>query len=227
MERRLAAILVADVVGYSRIMGDDEEGTLARLKAHRDRIIGPTIGGHKGRIVKLMGDGLLAEFASVVDAARCAVDLQEAMNESNTDVPEGQRLQLRIGINLGDVIIDGDDIYGDGVNIAARLEGLAEPGGICISSIVHESLGNRVDTSFADAGEHEVKNIAHPIRVFRWPSDGILTSPAGPSGSAASSRLSLAVSEFAPLSDETGLSHFANGLSHALAPPAPSTAHRY
>ena len=167
MERRLAAILVADVVGYSRLMGDNEEGTLARLKAHRDRIIDPTIDGHKGRIVKLMGDGLLAEFASVVDAVRCAVDLQQAMNESNTDVPEGQRLQLRIGVNLGDVIIDGDDIYGDGVNIAARLEGLAESGGVCVSATVVDHVQGKVNLTFDDLGERRVKNIPQPLRVYR------------------------------------------------------------
>ena len=150
MERRLAAILVADVVGYSRLMGADEEGTLARLMAHRDEVIHPSIDTHNGRIVKLMGDGLLAEFASVVDAVRCAVDIQEAMSERNADLPGGRSIHLRIGINLGDIIIDGNDIYGDGVNIAARLEELAEPGGVCVSGKVHDELHGKLDLGFDD-----------------------------------------------------------------------------
>ncbi len=166
MERRLAAILAADVVGYSRLMSDDEEGTLARLKAHRDELIDPTIGKHNGRIVKLMGDGALVEFASVVDAVRCAVDIQEVMSERNADVPEDRRIQLRLGINLGDVIIDGDDIYGDGVNIAARLEGLAEPGGVCVSGTVFDHVKGKVELDFADQGEQQVKNISGSLRVY-------------------------------------------------------------
>ena len=166
MERRLAAILAADVVGYSRLMGDDEEGTLARLKAHRGEVIDPAIGKHKGRIVKLMGDGALAEFASVVDAVRCAVDIQEAMSERNADVPEDRRIELRIGVNLGDVIIEDDDIYGDGVNIAARLEGLAEPGGICVSGTVFDHVEGKVDLNFADLGERQVKNIRGSLHVY-------------------------------------------------------------
>ncbi len=167
MERRLAAILAADVVGYSRLMSNDEEGTLVRLKAHRDEVADPTIAKHKGRVVKLMGDGMLVEFASVVDAVRCAVAIQEAMSERRTDVPEDRRIQLRIGINLGDVIIDGEDIYGDGVNIAARLEGLAEVGGICISGTVFDHIRNKVRLEFEDLGERQVKNIPEPLRVYR------------------------------------------------------------
>ncbi len=140
MERRLAAILATDVVGYSRLMNYDEEGTLARLKAHRGEVIDPTIGKHKGRIVKLMGDGALAEFASIVDAVRCAVDIQAAMSERNADVPEDRRIQLRIGVNLGDVIIEGDDIHGDGVNVAARLEGLCAPGEVYVSDTVRDHV---------------------------------------------------------------------------------------
>ncbi len=166
MERRLAAILATDVVGYSRLMNDDEEGTLARLKAHRNEAIDPTIGKHRGRIVKLMGDGALAEFASIVDAVRCAVDIQAAMSERNADVPEDRRIQLRIGVNLGDVIVEGDDIYGDGVNIAARLEGLAEPGGICVSGTVFDHVKGKVDLDFADLGERLVKNIPGSLRVY-------------------------------------------------------------
>ena len=167
MERRLAAILAADVVGYSRLMDADEEGVLVRLKAHRDEITNPAIANHKGRIVKLIGDGMLAEFASVVDAVRCAVAIQEAMREHSADLPEDQRIQLRIGINLGDVIIDGEDIYGDGVNIAARLEGLAEVGGICISGTVFDHVRNKVGLEFEDLGERQVKNIPEPLRVYR------------------------------------------------------------
>jgi TolB-like protein/Tfp pilus assembly protein PilF len=167
MERRLAAMLAADVVGYSRLMSNDEEGTLVRLKAYQDEVADPTIAKHKGRIVKLMGDGILAEFASVVDAVRCAVDIQEAMREHSADQPEDQRIQLRIGINLGDVIIDGEDIYGDGVNIAARLEGLAEVGGICISGTVFDHVRNKVCVEFEDIGKRQVKNITEPLQIYR------------------------------------------------------------
>jgi adenylate cyclase len=167
MERRLAAILAADVVGYSRLMGADEERTLVRLKTHRDEITDPAIAKHKGRIVKLMGDGMLAEFASVVDAVRCAVDIQEAMREHCADLPEEQRIRLRIGINLGDVIIDGEDIYGDGVNIAARLEGLAEVGGICVSRTVFDHVRGKVEVGFEDLGTQTVKNIPEPVQTFK------------------------------------------------------------
>ncbi|MEE8296480.1 MAG: adenylate/guanylate cyclase domain-containing protein [Hyphomicrobium sp.] len=167
MERRLAAILAADVVGYSRLMGAEEEDTLVRLKAHRDEVADPAIAKHKGRIVKLMGDGMLAEFASVVDAVRCAVDIQEAMSERRTDVPENRRIQLRIGINLGDIIVDGDDIYGDGVNVAARLEGLAEPGGVCISGDAYRQVKGKITAKFEDMGERELKNLAEPVRAYR------------------------------------------------------------
>jgi TolB-like protein len=162
MGRRLAAILAADVVGYAKLMAEDEAGTLAALKAHRRALFDPETARHGGRIVKLMGDGALVEFPSVVDAVACALAIQQALAAG-----EG-KIRLRIGINLGDVIIDGDDIYGDGVNVAARLEALAEPGGIAISGMVNEGLGNRVEADFADAGEHQVKNIARPIRVWRW-----------------------------------------------------------
>jgi adenylate cyclase len=162
VQRRLAAILAADVAGYSRLMGADEEGTLARLKALRAQVIDPTITEHNGRIVKTTGDGLLVEFASVVDAMRCATQWQTAMTErADTGI------QFRIGINLGDIIIDGDDIFGDGVNIAARLEAMAEPGGICVSRVVREQTRDRLDTNFEDLGEQSLKNIARPIRVFR------------------------------------------------------------
>jgi adenylate cyclase len=150
--RRLAAILAADVAGYSRLMGADEEGTLARLNAHRRALVDPKIAEHGGRIVKTTGDGLLAEFPSVVDAVRCAVEVQRGMTERNVAVPAAERIEFRVGINLGDVIVEGDDIFGDGVNIAARLEGLAEPGGVLISNTVHDQVRDRLPVPAAPAG---------------------------------------------------------------------------
>ncbi len=167
VQRRLAAILAADVAGYSRLMGADEEGTLACLKAIRRELSDPKVKEHRGRIVKTTGDGLLIEFASVVDAVRCAVEVQRAMAERNTDVPPDRRIELRMGINLGDIIKDGRDIYGDGVNVAARLEGLAEPGGICVSRVVRDQVRDRLAFAFEDMGEQQVKNIARPVRVHR------------------------------------------------------------
>ncbi len=167
VERRLAAILAADMVGYSRLMETDEAGTLAALKSHRAQLIDPEISAHKGRIVKTTGDGLLAEFASVVDAVACATAIQRAMAERNNGVPGDRRIEFRIGVNLGDIIIDADDIYGDGVNIAARLEGLAEPGGICISGTAYEQLKAKVEVGYEDLGEQRVKNIEKPVRVYR------------------------------------------------------------
>jgi adenylate cyclase len=165
--RRLAAILAADVAAYSRLMGADEEGTLERLKALRRELSDPKVKEHRGRIVKTTGDGLLIEFASVVDAVRCAVEVQRAMAERNTGVPPDRRIELRMGINLGDIIKDGRDIYGDGVNVAARLEGLAEPGGICVSRVVRDQVRDRLAFAFEDMGEQQVKNIARPVRVHR------------------------------------------------------------
>ncbi len=159
MERRLTAILAADVVGYSRLMGEDEEGTLQRLKSLRKELVQPNIAERSGRIVKLMGDGLLAEFPSVVEAVKCAVDLQKGMAARETDLSDDRRIRLRIGVNLGDIIVEGSDIYGDGVNVAARLEGLAQPGGICVSGTVFDHVKSKVDLDFADLGEQQVKNI--------------------------------------------------------------------
>ena len=164
--RHLAAILAADVAGYSRLMGVDEEGTLGRLKAHRYQLVDTKIQEHHGRMVKTTGDGMLVEFSSVVDAVRCAVEIQRAMADRNCDTPEDQRIIFRIGINLGDVIADGDDIYGDGVNIAARLEALAEPGGICISRVVWDQIRDRLPYAFDDLGEQNVKNIARPVSAY-------------------------------------------------------------
>ena len=176
VNRKLAAILAADVVGYSRLMAADEAGTLAALKRHRETVFDPAVAAHNGRVVKLIGDGTIVEFASVVDAVNCALSVQR----SGAPAPDHRAaaIVLRIGINLGDVIMEGEDIYGDGVNIAARLEPLAEPGGICISSIVNESIGNRIDVRFQDGGEITVKNIDRPIRIWRWQ----------PGGAAANSR---------------------------------------
>src|SRR5580692_7285859 len=165
--RRLAAILAADVAGYSRLMGADEEGTLERLKALRRELIDPKIAEYKGRIVKTTGDGLLGEFASVVDAVRCAVAVQQAIPERNTGVAAENRIELRIGINLGDVIVEGDDLYGDGVNIAARIEALADAGGVFVSNTVHDHVRDRLPFIFEDLGEQQVKNIARPVRVYR------------------------------------------------------------
>src|ERR1700730_614243 len=167
VERKLAAILAADVAGDSRLMGTDEEGTHERLGAHFRELVEPKIKEHRGRTVKNTGDGLLAEFPSVVDAVRCAVEVQRGMVERNADVPVERRIAFRVGINLGDVIVEGGDIFGDGVNVAARLEALAEPGGICVSRVVRDQVRDKLDYAFEDMGEQQVKNIARPVRVYR------------------------------------------------------------
>jgi adenylate cyclase len=164
--RRLAAILAADVAGYSRLMGADEEGTHERLRAHLGQLVEPKIKEHRGRIVKNIGDGLLAEFPSVVDAVRCAVEVQRRMIDREPDVPEERRIRFRIGVNLGDVIVEEHDIFGDGVNVAARLEALAEPGGICISRTVRDQIRDKLPYPFEDMGDQSVKNIARPVRVY-------------------------------------------------------------
>ena len=173
MDRKLAAILAADVVGYSTLMERDEGGTFERLKADRKELFEPEIALHHGRIFKLMGDGLLAEFSSVVDAVECAVSLQRGLSERNANVPEDHRVQVRIGINLGEVIVDGDDRYGDGVNIAARLEQLAEPGGIWVSAKVAREVEKKLAFGFEAMGEQKVKNIAEPIQAFRVKPSGV------------------------------------------------------
>src|ERR1700720_1585447 len=177
VERRLAAILAADVVGYSRLMGADEEGTLETLKAHRRELVDPKIRENHCRIVKTTGDGMLVEFPSVVDAVRCAVEIQRAMVDRNAETPEEKRITFRVGVNLGDVIADGDDIYGDGVNIAARLEALAEPGGICISRTVRDHIGDRLPYSFDDLGEQNVKNIAQPVHAYELSAASVRSLP--------------------------------------------------
>src|SRR5271163_2039296 len=192
--RRLAAILAADVVGYSRLMGADEEGTHGRLKAHLGELVDPKIREHHGRIVKTTGDGVLAEFASVVDAVRCAGEIQRAMADRDLDLAEERRLRFRIGVNLGDVIADGDDIYGDGVNIAARLEGLAAPGSICVSGTVRGHIGDRLPYAFEDMGEQSVKNIARPVRVYALQTEGMADLPMASVSSAVSSSPPVAAS---------------------------------
>jgi TolB-like protein/class 3 adenylate cyclase len=177
VERRLAAILAADVAGYSRLMGADEEGTHERFKTHCRELVDPKITAHRGRIVKTTGDGMLVEFPSVVDAVRCAAELQRAMIDRNAEIPEDKRITFRIGVNLGDVIIDGDDIYGDGVNIAARLEALAEPGGICILRVVRDQTRDKLPYPFEDMGEQSVKNIARPVRVYAMSAAAVASTP--------------------------------------------------
>src|SRR5579864_1523537 len=165
-ERRLTTVLAADVVGYSRLMGEDESGTLSTLKKRQSEVIDPLLAKYGGRVVKLMGDGVLAEFASVVNAVQCAVELQAGMEKGNEDRSPERHMRLRIGINLGDVIVEGSDLYGDGVNLAARLEGLAEPGGICLSETAHHHVATKLALGYRDLGEQSVKNFAKPVRVF-------------------------------------------------------------
>src|ERR1700731_3184554 len=167
VERKLAAILAADVAGYSRLMGADEEGTHDRLGAHFRELVEPKIKEHRGRTVKNTGDGMLVELPSVVDAVRCAVEVQREMAERNADVLTEERIEFRIGINLGDVIVEAGDIFGDGVNVAARLEALAEPGGICVSRVVRDQVGDRLNVGYEDLGDRQVKNISRPIHVFK------------------------------------------------------------
>src|SRR5215510_12623062 len=165
--RRLAAILAADVAGYSRLIGADESGTLQRLKAIRDELIDPAIATQHGRLVKTTGDGLLVEFGSVVDALRCASEIQAGMAERNATVPQDNCIEFRMGLNVGDVVVEDGDIFGDGVNVAARLEGLAEPGGICVSAPVQEDAAGKLNLAFEDMGEQRLKNISRPVRVYR------------------------------------------------------------
>jgi len=213
--RRLAAILAADVAGYSRLMGADEEGTLGALKAHRKELIDPLITQHQGRIVKTTGDGVLIEFASIVDAVRCAVVMQQGMADRNAHVDEGRRIRFRVGINVGDVIVEDDDIFGDGVNVAARLEALAAPGEICVSATVREHVGEKLPIGFVDLGEHSVKNIARPVHVYRIethiePATAIFDPE--PAMLALPERPSIAVLPFTNMSGDGEQDYFADGM---------------
>ena len=217
-ERRLAAILATDVVGYSRLMGGDEEGTLAALKSLRKSLIDPKIAEYRGRIVKTTGDGALVEFVSTVDAVRCAIDIQRAMPERNAEAPSGKKIEFRIGINVGDIIVDGDDIFGDGVNVAARLESISEPGGICISDVVHQQVSGRVEASFADLGDQNLKNIARPVRVYRLELGPKLTSSlrSAETDAGLPDKPSIAVLAFNNMSGDPEQEYFSDGISEDI-----------
>jgi adenylate cyclase len=215
VDRRLVAILAADMVGYSRLMEADETGTIERQKAHRTELVDPKIDAHGGRIVKTTGDGMLVEFGSVVDATECAVAIQRAMAEREAEVGEERRIQYRVGINLGDIVIDGDDILGDGVNVAARLEGLAEPGGVCISDVVHQSVVGKLDLAFEDLGEQQVKNITKPVHAYRVVVDRMPTSPST-APLPLPDKPSIAVLPFDNLSDDPQQEYFSDGMAEDL-----------
>ena len=223
LERRLAAILAADVAGYSRLMGADEEGTHERLKVHLRDLVEPTIAEHRGRTVKNTGDGFLANFSSVVDAVRGAVDIQRRMAERNASIAATERIEFRVGINLGDVIVEVGDIFGDGVNVAARLEALAEPGGICVSRVVRDQVRDKLDFAFEDMGEQSVKNIVRPVRVYALRPEAIAELPASSVPPAVSisqpivaPRLSIVVLPFTNLSDDREQQYFADGITEDL-----------
>jgi adenylate cyclase len=232
--RRLAAILAADVAGYSRLMGVDEERTHERLKAHLVELVNPKIAERRGRIVKNTGDGFLAEFASVVDAVRCAAEVQRGMAERNADAPAEERIEFRVGINLGDVIVEEHDIFGDGVNVAARLEALAEPGGICVSRVARDQVRDRLDSAFEDLGEQSVKNITRPVRVYALRPEGTagvrtpsVSSTVSGSPRVAAPRLSIVVLPFTNLSDHREQQYFADAITEDLTSDLSRIAHSF
>ena len=226
LNRRLAAILAADIAGYSRLMGEDEAATVRALKGHQAAVL-PLVGQHGGRVIDTAGDGILAEFPSVIGATECAVEIQSAMARRNQDVPEHRQMRFRIGINLGDVIHDETRIYGDGINVAARLEGIAEAGGVLVSQAVHDQVRDRLPLEFDDLGEHELKNIARPVRVYRLrrtaaapaaPAREITPAPVLPTGPGSSAarplpdKPSIAVLPFANMSGDPEQEYFVDGI---------------
>lgn len=215
-QRILAAIVSVDVVGYSRLMGADETGTLAALRTHRSELIDPKIAEHGGRIVKTMGDGLLLEFPSVVNATQCAIEVQEGMADRNKEAPEDARITFRIGVNLGDIIIEGEDILGDGVNVSARLQEIAEPGGIAISRRVHEDVRDRLDVSFHDGGEQSLKNIARPVHVWRWHAGAAHAKQASTPNAQVLERPAIAVLPFDNLSADSEQEYFVDGITEDI-----------
>ena len=213
IQRRLAAVMAADVVGYSRLMETDEAGTLAALKSRRRQVLQPLVTRHHGRVFKVTGDGVMVEFASAVNALQCAIDVQHAMADANATLPEELHIVLRIGVNLGDVMVDGSDLYGDGVNIAARLETTAEPGGILISGTIYDHVRNKINVDFEDLGAQTVKNIALPVRIYRVSG----TPPVVTSKSVAiTDKPSIAVLPFTNMSSDPEQEYFADGLAEDL-----------
>lgn len=213
MERRLAAILAADVVGYSRLMEQDESDTLATLKAQRKEVLQPLVSRHQGRIFKFTGDGVLVEFGSAVNAVQCAIDLQHGMAAANADLPEARRMVLRIGVNLGDVIVEGSDLYGDGVNIAARLEGIAEPGAILISGTAFDYVRNKVKSGIEELGTQTLKNIAEPVRVYRITGTPRVVVPVS---IGATHKPSIAVLPFTNMSGDPEQAYFSDGITEDI-----------